>query len=98
MSLSSANSTFTQATQDAQFNKVVVGRSGQFTANGATAVPVAVASITAKSVVLLSLASVGASTAPGTAKITSLTAGTGFSSTSSVGDVAVYNYVVFETA
>lgn len=72
-----------------------LGPFGTVTANATTPVAEAVPSISADSVVILSLKTVGGS-APGQAFVSSLTAGTGFSITSLANDTSVYNYYVMQ--
>ena len=68
-------------------------RYGSVTANNAGVVNVPLPSVTANSVVLLSVkTAVGANA--GVAYVSSLTAGTGFSIVGGAADTSVYNYVV----
>ena len=69
---------------------------GEVTANNGAAVPVALPAINTSSVVLLSLkAGAAAGANAGAAKVTSVTAGTGFSITGGAADTSVYKYLVF---
>ena len=72
----------------------VVGRTTKTViANGTTNVSVSDTSVTANSVVILSLKTAGGSTI-GPAYVFSLTPGTGFSIKSQVGDTSTYNYLI----
>ena len=69
---------------------------GELTANNAVAVNVALPAVSASSVVLLSLKAGGAVGAnAGSAKVVSVTAGTGFSVVGGAADTSVYKYIVF---
>jgi len=68
---------------------------GLVTANANNVVPVVLPAIVATSTVLLSVNSGGAAgAAPGNARVVSVTAGTGFSINSIVGDTSTYRYLV----
>lgn len=66
---------------------------GQFTANGATAVVVANAAVTANSLIVFTLATVGGTPA-GAPYCSAITVGTGFSVKAAGGDTSVYNYMI----
>jgi len=66
---------------------------GTFTANEATAVVVANANVTANSVIVITLKTVGGTPA-GAPYLSAVTAGTGFSVKAAVGDTSVYNYLI----
>jgi hypothetical protein len=66
---------------------------GTFTANGATAVVVADTNITANSVVMFGLKTVGGTPA-GAPFMSAVTPGTGFSVKAAAGDTSVYNYLI----
>ncbi len=66
---------------------------GTFIANGATAVVVANANVTASSQVLITLKTVGGTPAADP-YISSITTGIGFSVIAAAGDSSVYNYAV----
>jgi len=67
---------------------------GTFTANGTSAVTVANANLTAKSIVLFSLFDVNAGTPAGAPYLATVTAGTGFTVKAAAGDTGKYNYVI----
>lgn len=69
------------------------GASGTFTANGATAVVVANANVTATSVISYGLKTVGGTPA-GHPFESAITPGTGFSVKAAAGDTSVYNYAI----
>lgn len=69
------------------------GANGTFTANGATAVVVANTNITANSVVVYGLKTVGGTPA-GAPFMSAVTAGTGFSVKAAAGDTSVYSYSI----
>lgn len=71
------------------------GKTGTFTANGATAVVVSNTSITANSVVLTSMKTVGGTPA-GAPYMSAKTVGTSFSMKAAAGDTSVYNYIIME--
>lgn len=66
--------------------------SGTFTMNGATPVVVAAPNVTAGSVIVPTLKTVGGT--PHAFTISAITPGTGFSVTGTSGDTSVYNYVI----
>lgn len=66
---------------------------GTFTANGATAVTVVEPTITANSVVVITLKTVGG-TVGAIPAIKTITAGTGFTVAGTASDTSVYNYLV----
>lgn len=68
-------------------------QSGTFTANGATAVVVTDARVTANSVVVITLKTVGG-TPDGAPYLSSVTPGTGFEVKAAAGDTSVYNYAI----
>jgi hypothetical protein len=73
----------------------VVGRTTKtVNANGTTNVSVSDTSVTANSVVILTLKTAGGSAIIGPAYVFSLTPGTGFSIKSQVGDTSTYNYLI----
>ena len=67
------------------------GSSGTFTANGATPVVVANANVTANSLVLITLKTVGG-TVGAVPAIQTITAGTGFTVAGTASDTSIYNY------
>lgn len=69
------------------------GGTGTFTANGASAVVVADASITANSVIVYGLKTIGGTPA-GAPFESAVTAGTGFSVKAVAGDTSIYNYTI----
>ena len=67
------------------------GNSGTFTANGASNVTVADTSVTANSVIIITLKTVGGTVGAYPA-IKTITAGTGFDVAATASDTSVYNY------
>lgn len=67
------------------------GSSGTFTANGATGVDVANAAVTANSVIIITLKTVGGTVGAYPA-IKTITPGTGFTVAATASDTSVYNY------
>ena len=72
---------------------ITAGKTGTFVANGATAVVVANANVTASSVIIFTLKTVGGTPA-GAPFCSAITATTGFSVKAVAGDTSTYNYVV----
>ena len=68
-------------------------QTGTFTANGATAVTVANAAITANSQVLITLKTVGG-TVGAIPHLATITPGTGFTVVGTASDTSVYNYAI----
>jgi hypothetical protein len=86
---------FTQTQRDqinANFTELY-GSSGTFTANGATEVTVANANVTANSVIIITLKTVGGTVGAYPA-IKTITPGTGFNVAATASDTSVYNYRV----
>jgi hypothetical protein len=75
--------------QISQFQAV----SGTFTANGATAVTVAVPQINLTSIINISLNTVGG-TVGALPAVKTITAGTGFTVAATAGDTSVYNWLI----
>lgn len=71
------------------------GKAGTFTANGATSVVVNNTSITANSVVIPSVKTVGGTPA-GAPYVFAKTPGTSFTMKAAAGDTSVYNYIILE--
>lgn len=69
------------------------GQKGTFTANGSTAVVVSNTTVTADSVIVITLKTVGGTPA-GAPYLSAITASTGFSVKAAVGDTSVYNYAI----
>lgn len=67
------------------------GSSGTFTANGASAVTVANTAVTANSIIVFTLKTVGGTVGAYPA-IQTITAGTGFTVAATASDTSVYNY------
>lgn len=67
------------------------GSSGTFTADGASAVTVTDANVTANSVIIITLKTVGGTVGAYPA-IKTITAGTGFTVAATASDTSVYNY------
>jgi hypothetical protein len=68
-------------------------RTGTFTLNGATPVVVAKAGVSANSVIVITLKTVGG-TVGAVPAIQTITAGTGFNVAGTAGDTSVYNYAI----
>ena len=68
---------------------------GQFTANGATPVTVADAGVTANSIIIPTLKTVGGTVSPNLPNVLTITPGTGFTIGGTASDSSVYNYVRF---
>jgi hypothetical protein len=72
---------------------VVTFRNGTFTANGVTAVTVANTNVTANSLIVFTLKTVGGTVGAYPA-IQTITPGTGFTVAATAGDTSVYNYLI----
>lgn len=70
------------------------GGTGTFTANGATPVTVANATVTANSQVLVTLKTVGGTVGTSGPNVRTITAGTGFTIAGIALDTSVYNYMI----
>ena len=70
------------------------GKTGTFTANGATPVTVTNANITANSVVAFGLKTVGGTVSPNGPAMITVTPGTGFTVAGTALDTSVYNYAI----
>ena len=68
---------------------------GTVTLNGATGVVVANANVTANSIIVFTLKTIGGTPSPSAPNVTAITAGTGFTVSGTAGDTSVYNYRVF---
>lgn len=68
---------------------------GTVTLNGATPVTVADARVTAKSIIVFTLKTVGGTVSPTAPNILTITPGTGFTVAGVAADVSVYNYALF---
>jgi hypothetical protein len=68
--------------------------SGTFTINGATPVTVANPLVTANSVVMFGLKTVGGTVSPNMPAVLTVTPGTGFTVGGTAADSSVYNYVI----
>lgn len=84
---------FTQDTKNAINNNFteLFGSSGTFTANGATPVTVANPAVTANSLVIFTLKTVGG-TVGAIPRCVTITPGTGFNVNCTASDTSVYNY------
>lgn len=76
----------------AKAGKVVAGGAGTFTANGVTGIPVADTSVTANSLILITLKTVGGTV--GSPFVDTITPGTGFNVKSQASDTSTYNYQI----
>jgi len=73
--------------------RIFQGRSGTVTANGTSAVAVTNKLVTANSVIVFTLKTVGGTPA-GAPYLSAVTAGSGFSIKAAAGDTSIYNYVI----
>lgn len=74
--------------------RIFAGRSGTVTLNGATGVTVANKLITANSVVVFTLKTVGGTVSPSAPNIQTITPGTGFTVSGTASDTSIYNYTI----
>lgn len=74
--------------------RIFQGRSGTVTLNGASAVTVANKLITASSVVVFTLKTVGGTVSPSAPNIQTITPGTGFTVSGTASDTSIYNYTI----
>lgn len=74
--------------------RIFRGRSGTVTLNGASPVTVANRLITADSVVVFTLKTVGGTVSPSAPNIQTITPGTGFTVSGTASDTSVYNYTI----
>jgi hypothetical protein len=79
------------------YPSVTGGKVGTFTANGATAVTVANTGVTANSMIIVTLKTVGG-TVGAIPAVQTITAGTGFTVNCTASDTSVYNYMIIESA
>jgi hypothetical protein len=91
---------FTQGFFKSRFLRGINGRpmGGTFVANGATPVVVANTNITANSVVVFGLRTVGGTVSPNGPAMVTVTAGTGFNAAATAGDTSTYNYLIIQNA
>jgi hypothetical protein len=85
---------FTQDTRsaiNANFTELY-GSSGTVTLNGATAVTVANTAVTADSIIVFTLKTVGGTVSPSAPNVKTITPGTGFTVAGTAGDTSQYNY------
>ncbi len=68
------------------------GSSGTVTLNGATGVTVANAAVTADSIIVFTLKTVGGTVSPNAPNVKTITPGTGFTVAGTASDTSVYNY------
>lgn len=67
---------------------------GTVTLNGATAVTVANAAVTANSIIIFTLKTVGGTVSPNAPNVKTITPGTGFTVAGTASDTSVYNFVI----
>lgn len=67
---------------------------GTLTMNGATPVTVVNANVTANSIILLTLKTVGGTVSPNLPNVLTITAGTGFTVGGTASDTSIYNYLL----
>lgn len=85
---------FTYAQKDkinANFTELY-GSSGTVTLNGATGVTVANTAVTANSIIVFTLKTVGGTVSPNAPNVKTITPGTGFTVAGTASDTSVYNY------
>ena len=75
-------------------NRIISGRSGSFTANGASAVTVVNKLVTPSSVIAVTLKTVGG-TVGAVPAVKTITPGTGFTIAGTASDTSIYNYAIF---
>lgn len=68
------------------------GSSGTVTLNGASAVTVANTAVTANSLIIFTLKTVGGTVSPSAPNVKTITPGTGFTVAGTASDTSVYNY------
>lgn len=68
------------------------GSSGTVTLNGATGVTVANTAVTANSIIVFTLKTVGGTVSPNAPNVKTITPGTGFTVAGTASDTSVYNY------
>lgn len=68
------------------------GTSGTVTLNGATNVTVAAPAVTANSIIVFTLKTVGGTVSPSAPNVKTITPGTGFAVAGTASDTSVYNY------
>ena len=68
------------------------GSSGTVTLNGATPVTVANTAVTANSLIIFTLKTVGGTVSPNAPNVKTITPGTGFTVAGTASDTSVYNY------
>lgn len=82
---------------DVQFgpqSSAMLASGGTFTLNGATPVVVANALVTANSIILITLKTVGGTVSPTLPNVLTITPGTGFTVGGVAADTSVYNFAV----
>lgn len=72
--------------------KELYGSSGTVTLNGATEVTVANKNVTADSIIVFTLKTVGGTVSPNAPNVKTITPGTGFTVAGTASDTSVYNY------
>jgi len=75
-------------------NRIFKGRSGTWICNGVTPVTVANPLITANSVVLTTIKTVGGTVSAGMPNVKTITPGVGFTIAGAASDTSTYNYVI----
>lgn len=68
------------------------GSSGTVTLNGATGVTVANTAVTANSIIVFTLKTVGGTVSPSAPNVKTITPGTGFTVAGTASDTSIYNY------
>lgn len=94
----SGNLSVTTATSTLVLKQGANGKTGTFTLNGATPVSVSNTSVTANSVVILTLKTVSGTVSPSAPNVQTITPSTGFTVAGTAGDTSVYNYHIIESA
>lgn len=71
------------------------GKVGTVTLNGATGVTVENANVTANSIIVFTLKTVGGTVSPNAPNVKTITPGTGFTVAGTASDTSIYNYRIF---
>ncbi len=90
--------TMTVAAKTVVLKQGADGKAGTFTLNGATPVSVSNSSVTANSVIVFTLKTVGGTVSVSHPNVVTITAGVGFDVVGLTLDTSVYNYVTIESA
>jgi len=75
-------------------NRLLKGRQGTWICNGASSVTVANSLVTANSVIITTIKTVGGTVSPTSPNVKTITPGTGFTIGGVASDTSTYNYVI----